>query len=275
MQYAIINGEKLGYSVQGSHEGETIILIHGGMFADMYVPLMSQPILTNTYRLVNYHRRGYAGSSHNVLDGVSIQQQAADCKELMRILDIDRAHVVGHSNAGLIALQLAIDASDMVHSLSLLEPALVGFIPSGSQFGRQLETVMTLLHEGKKSEALDSFLQTVFEGSPQYREIIDRQLPRGAFDLAVRDLDTIFRLEAPALQTWNFTIDDAKRITQPVLYIGGENSAHYFQEIRELVSSWFPHVETIMLPNTSHMLHMMNPNLVAESLGGFFSRHPL
>jgi pimeloyl-ACP methyl ester carboxylesterase len=274
MQCAMINGENLEYIVQGAYEGEAVVLIHGGMFADMYIPLMSESSLANNYRLVNYHRRGYAGSSHNVLDNVSIQRQAADCKELMEILNIKRAHIVGHSNAGLIALQLAIDASDMVHSLSLLEPALVGFVPSGSEFGRHMQIVARLLQEGNKPEALDTFLRTVFEGSSQYRQIIDKQLP-GALDLAVKDIDTMFRLEAPALQTWNFTIDDAKHITQPVLYVGGENSAHYFQEIRELVSSWFPHVETKMLPNTSHMLHIMNPRLVAQGLVDFFSRHPL
>lgn len=274
MQHAMINGENLEYNVQGFHEGEAVVLIHGGMFADMYVPLMSESSLANNYRLVNFHRRGYAGSSHNVLDNVSIQRQAADCKELIQILDIERAHIVGHSNAGLIALQLALDASDMVHSLSLLEPALVGFVPSGSEFARHMQIVARLLQEGNKSEALDTFLRTVFEGSPQYRQIIDKQLP-GALDLAVKDIDTMFRLEAPALQTWNFTIDDAKHITQPVLYVGGDNSARYFQEIRELVSSWFPHVEIKMLPDTSHMLHIMNPRLVAQGLGDFFSRHPL
>lgn len=275
MQYAVVNGEDLEYSVQGSIEGEPVVLIHGGMFADMYKPLMSQHALSNSYRLINYHRRGYAGSTHNVLDNVTIQQQAADCKELMRILNIDRAHIVGHSNAGVIAMQLAIDARDMVHSLSLLEPALVGFIPSGQEFGSQMQIVARLLQEGNKSEALDTFLRTVFEGTPQYREIIERQLPNGAFGLAVRDLDIMFRLEAPALQSWTFTIDDAKSIHQPVLYVGGEDSAKYFQEIRALVLSWFPHREELMLPKTSHMLHMMSPQLVAEALRSFFSNYPI
>jgi pimeloyl-ACP methyl ester carboxylesterase len=146
MPYARINGEDLEYSIQGSREGEPVILIHGGMFADMYVPLISQPILADNHHLVTYHRRGYPGSSHNALDNVSIQQQAADCRELMQILNVD-----------------AIDASDMVHSLSPLEPALIGFIPSGSQFAKRLATVAGLLQEGKKPEALDFFLQTVFQ----------------------------------------------------------------------------------------------------------------
>jgi pimeloyl-ACP methyl ester carboxylesterase len=275
MQRATINGEDLEYNDQSSYNKEAVVLIHGGMFADMYMPLVSQPSLSDNYRLVTYHRRGYAGSSHNLLDGVSIQQQAADCKELMRILDINRAHIVGYSNAGLIALQLAIDASDMVHSLSLLEPALVGFVPSGQEFANQMQIVMNLLQEGNKPKALDTFLSTVFEGSPQYREIIDRQLPQGAFDMAVRDLDIMFRLEAPALQSWTFTVEDTKHIRQPILYLGGEDSAKYFQEVRTLVSSWFPHREEIMLPQTTHMLHMMNPELVADGLRNFLSKNHL
>ena len=83
---------------------------------------------------------------------LSIQQQAADCKELMKTLDIKRAHIVPHSYAGLIALQLAIDAGDMVHSLSLLEPALMGYIESGPQFGHELEKTMRSYQEGKKPQ---------------------------------------------------------------------------------------------------------------------------
>jgi pimeloyl-ACP methyl ester carboxylesterase len=145
MQHAMINGEDLEYNIQGCHEGEAVVLIHGGMFEEMYIPLMSEPILAKSYRLINYHRCGYVGSTHKILDNVSIQQQAADCRELMRYLNIDHVHIVGHSNAGPIALQLAIDKGDMVRSLSLLEPALIGFIPSGQEFGRHLEMVARLI----------------------------------------------------------------------------------------------------------------------------------
>lgn len=273
MYTASINGEQLEYSIQGNDKGEPVLLIHGGMFADMFVPLMSQHVLSDKFRLITYHRRGYAGSNHNEYD-VSIKQQADDSKEILRNLNIDRAHIVGYSNSGLIALQFAHDVPEMIQSLSLLEPAFLGHISSGSQFASRLQNTIKLLHNGKNAEALDSFLQIVFEGSPNYREIIDRQLPPGSFDSAVRNLDTIFRIEVPALQSWSFTLDDAKDIRQPTLYIGGEKSAIYFQEGLDLISTWFPHLETIMLPETTHMLHIMNPNQVAVKLSEFFERYP-
>jgi pimeloyl-ACP methyl ester carboxylesterase len=61
----------------------------------------------------------------------SLAQQAADCRALLEYLDIERAHVVGHSSGGLIALRLALDAPQVVHSLVLLEPALLD-VPSGA-----------------------------------------------------------------------------------------------------------------------------------------------
>jgi pimeloyl-ACP methyl ester carboxylesterase len=53
-----------------------------------------------------------------------IARQAQDAACLLRELGAQRAHVVGHSYGGVLALQLAVDAPDLVHSLALLEPAL-------------------------------------------------------------------------------------------------------------------------------------------------------
>jgi pimeloyl-ACP methyl ester carboxylesterase len=51
----------------------------------------------------------------------------------METLNIDRAHIVGHSYGGAIALQLAVDAPNKIHTLSLLEPGLVGHVQGASE----------------------------------------------------------------------------------------------------------------------------------------------
>jgi len=58
---------------------------------------------------VRYHRRGPAGSARATAP-FGIAQRAADCLALLRYLGLERAHVVGHSSAGTMALQLALDA---------------------------------------------------------------------------------------------------------------------------------------------------------------------
>jgi pimeloyl-ACP methyl ester carboxylesterase len=270
MLFATINGVQLEYTIQGC--GEPVVLIHGSIYADSYLPLMAQPILTNHYRMINYHRRGFAGSTHQD-SFVSIQQQASDCKELMDTLNIDQAHIIGHSYGGTIALQLAIDAPNKVHTLSLLEPALVGYVPSISELIPKLESSMDMYKRGNMVWAIDSFCQLI--GGSNYRSVVDKALPPGSFDLAVADGDTFFKLEQPSLQSWEFTPEDARSIKQPVLAVLGANSERVFREVHELILSWIPHTEKLILPNATHMLQMMNPEGMAEGLECFFCRHPL
>src|SRR5262249_34375767 len=140
-----------------------------------YAPLCAEPALAG-YRLVRYHRRGYAGSAP-VPAPSSIAQQAADGRALLRRLGIERAHVVGHSSGGAIALQLALDAPEGVHSLLFVEPALVD-VPSGSLRGEVLGRVLQRYEAGDKEGAADGFLQWAI-GS-DYRGWLDRLIP-GAY----------------------------------------------------------------------------------------------
>jgi pimeloyl-ACP methyl ester carboxylesterase len=113
--------------------------------------------------------------------------------------------VAGHPYGGAIALQLALDAPDVISSLALLEPALL-MVPSAPQFLEAMGPVMQMYEAGDKMGAVDSFLQTVV--GPEYRNVLDRVLP-GAFAQAAADADTFFRVELPALQQWSFTQAEA------------------------------------------------------------------
>ena len=59
MQRAQVNGAELEYDVVGS--GEPLLLIHGGLLADAFFPLLAEPRIASSYRVVSYHRRGFAG----------------------------------------------------------------------------------------------------------------------------------------------------------------------------------------------------------------------
>src|SRR4051812_18531370 len=106
MEQADVNGATLEYAVRGA--GEPMICIHGAFVADMFQPLLAEPSLASRYQLITYHRRGYAGSSHTP-GPTSMAQQAADCRALLAQLDVEQAHVAGHSFGGDVALQLALD----------------------------------------------------------------------------------------------------------------------------------------------------------------------
>jgi pimeloyl-ACP methyl ester carboxylesterase len=101
--------------------GEPVVLIQTALTADEFLPLAGQAQLQGGYRLILYHRRGYAGSSPVAGPG-SITRDALDCQELLAALGIERAHVVGVSYSAAVALQLAVTAPRSVHTLTLIEP---------------------------------------------------------------------------------------------------------------------------------------------------------
>jgi pimeloyl-ACP methyl ester carboxylesterase len=271
MNRAALDGIELEYEVRGA--GEPVVLIHPGHFADWFMPLLDEPALTEHYHVLTYHRVGCAGSSH-IAGPVSLAQQAAHCRSLMRHLGIERAHIVGQSSSGNIALQLASDAPDAVHSLAILEPALYS-VPSIQTSRAFVGTAVQLYRTGDKAGAIDTFLQGVC--GPGYRAVLDQTLP-GAFDQYVADAETFFDQELPALQQWSFTQEDARRITQPVLAVIGAKSQELdpiWGERQELLLTWLPNVEPFILPDAGHLLQIQNPRGMAEGLAGFFTRHPL
>jgi pimeloyl-ACP methyl ester carboxylesterase len=271
MHLAALDGIELEYKIQGS--GEPVVLIHPGHFADWFMPLLAEPALADRYRLLTYHRVGCAGSSP-IHGAVSLAQQASHCRSLLRHIGIDRAHVVGHSSSANIALQFALDAPDVVHSLAVLEPALFS-VPSAHTSRGFVERAVQLHREGDNAGAIDTFLRAIC--GPDYREVLDRSLP-GAFDQHVADADTFFEVELPAMRQWLFTKEDARRIVQPALAVIGAKSLELspvWGERQELLLSWLPHVEPFVLPDATHLLQVQNPRGMAEALAAFFKRHPI
>ena len=190
----------------------------------------------------------------------------------MRQLGIRRAHIVGHSSGGNIALQLALETPEHVQSLALLEPAL----PTGDGDQRMLSTrqaamapVLASWRAGDKAGAVDGFMRMV--SGPAYRAAFDRALP-GAFEQGVADADTFFTQELPAIQQWRLTREDAGRITQPVLAVIGGRSPEVspiWPARQQLMLSWLPHAEGFVLPEATHLLHLQDPRAMAEALASF------
>jgi pimeloyl-ACP methyl ester carboxylesterase len=269
MERISINGTELEYEARGS--GEAVLLIHGSIIADAFDPLIAEKSLSDQYRLINYHRRGYAGSSRPT-GPVSLIQQAADARTLLQQLGVERAHIVGHSYGGSIALQLALDTPEAVHSLSLLEPGLMTD-ESAEQMFQVMAPVLQAYQAGDKVAAIDGFVERV--AGPESRRRFDRVLPAGWFEQAAADADTFFQIELPAMQQWHFTEEEARRITQPVLDVLGADSGPHFAETQELLRAWLPQREPFVLTNATHGLQIMNPSGMAEALASFFARHPM
>lgn len=249
--------------------GDPVVFIQTALTADELSPLATDPSLDD-YRRILYHRRGYAGSSP--VDGPgSIQRDAADCAALLTALDIDRAHIVGLSFSGAIALQLATDAPERVHSLTLIEPPPV-HIPSAEEFRAANDQLITSRREQGLEAALDEFLTIVI--GPDWQQDAEDALPGSSAQMR-QDVATFFDTDLPALLTWRFGPDDAARTECPVLYVGGSESGPWFAEVHELILGWIPHAEDIIIDGAGHSLALTRAPCIANALPAFLERNPL
>ena len=187
---------------------------------------------------------------------------ADDAVALLEHLEVDRAHLVGHSSGGSIALEIASRHPTRVSSLVLLEPELL-MAPSGAAF-IDLVTPLVGRYEGGDAEsAVHGFLALV--GDRDWRTAIERTVPGGVAQ-AVNDAATFFGSELPAVSDWTFGPEQATAITCPVLSVLGAKTSPLFVGGHELLHAWFPQCHDADIPGAGHLLQMEAPGPVATAI---------
>jgi pimeloyl-ACP methyl ester carboxylesterase len=257
----------LEYDTRG--DGEPVLFVHGAIIADSFAPVMEEPTLAG-YRLVRYRRRGY-GQSDPPSDPPTIEEHARDARALLDRLDADRAHVVAHSGGGPIALQLAIDAPQVVRSLVLLEPALKT-AEMAAAFDELVAPLVEMHRAGDSSKAVHLWMRPV--GGSDWRTEIEKRLP-GAGDQANEDAAGTFEGDLPAMRNWDFDAVGAQTIEQPVLDIVGSRSAGHREVVTPMLCAALPHTDVVVIDDADHTLPMTKPTPVAQEVAGFLGRHPI
>jgi pimeloyl-ACP methyl ester carboxylesterase len=169
---------------------------------------------------------------------------------------------------------LAVDRPDLVHSLTLLEPALMG-VPAAQPFLEQAAPAVAAWGAGDREGAMAGFLSTVCSLDWETcRSVIDRQVPGGVAQ-AIEDADTFFGSYLPALGAWRFGSEDAAKISRPVLSVLGTETERLFVEGRDLLHSWFPEAADCTIEGAAHLLHLQRPEPVARGVAAFLARHPV
>jgi pimeloyl-ACP methyl ester carboxylesterase len=272
METVKIDGVELAYRTVGS--GETVVFLHCGFIAEAFAPLFGQSGLASRFRLLNYHRRGY-GQSGPVTPPFSIAQQAQDLIALLDALGIERASLAGHSFGANVALQAALMYPDRVHALALIEPPIPFLmLPDSAQvILGVMGMAMGLFGRGDRQGALDAWLDGAF--GPGWQAVVRAAIP-GAYEQAVKDVDTALIVEAASLQTWELGPDDIRTLKTPVLSAFHVDPVwNGFQEVHQGLVELVPQAESLVVPNATHLMQIQNPHSVAEGLAAFLLRQEM
>ncbi len=123
MPSARVNGIELHYEVAG--EGPPLLFLHGlGSSGEDWK--RQAPAFTDRFRVITCDVRGH-GASAKPPGPYSVPLFAKDTAELLKHLAAAPAHVVGLSMGGMIAFQLAVNAPELVRSMTIVNsgPAMI------------------------------------------------------------------------------------------------------------------------------------------------------
>jgi pimeloyl-ACP methyl ester carboxylesterase len=140
------DGAKLAYADAGS--GEAVILLHGfdGAFEPALKPLAER--LSRSFRVIGIDQRGHGRSEKPHSEADYGKQLATDVLKLMDHLDIQKAHLVGHSMGGIVAMYLVANHSERIYSAVTIgnglftraELKLIGWLMKGKFAWERLKT---------------------------------------------------------------------------------------------------------------------------------------
>ncbi|MEP6942632.1 MAG: alpha/beta fold hydrolase [Betaproteobacteria bacterium] len=114
MAYASVNGLNMHYDMHG--DGPPLLLLHGGggPVSDKWVSFFAPH-----FRVIAPQQMGYGRTADAVDRPFHYHEMAEDTLELMRQIGVESARVVGYSDGGIIALDMAIHHPEHVTRLAV------------------------------------------------------------------------------------------------------------------------------------------------------------
>jgi pimeloyl-ACP methyl ester carboxylesterase len=245
-------GVDLHYRIEGS--GLPLLLIHGTQpDGDTWGKCFDE--LAKQYCVVTYDRRGFSRSVHPPI--TDYKTHAEDAAALLKSLVLGPTTVLGWSWGGIVALELAASAPELVSSLILVEPAL------------HLKKHMTfsLFKAVGKVQLLRAFKGDVSAAQAFLRWANQYNTGGTAFDYFSGEvLDTIQRSataivkEIDAGTGEKLTVERISSIHCPVTCVQAELSAPEFKKAIERVAKMIPRTKIQRISGASHAIHFDCPN---------------
>ncbi len=246
MPYARVADLQMFYNEYGSPDAPPLLLIHGsgGTGASEWKPVLEG--LCKNFHVIAPDCRGH-GKTLDPRSAYSFGLLADDLAELLRVLELAPAFVVGHSNGGNIALVLTVEHPDAVKKAVVM----AGNAYVSSDLWRYAEgrwSDRISISWGRNLAELHDPLR--YDG--YWRELMDRT----GWEIA----------RAP-----NYSAKDLHQVKTPLLIIQGENDAvnapaHH----AEFMAENLPNAQLWLAPNTGHSVHEEHPEEWVERVTKFF-----
>jgi pimeloyl-ACP methyl ester carboxylesterase len=256
--------------------GPDVLLLHGlgGTKASLFETAAA---LSRSYRVHVPDLPGFGSSSKPPMAPYNAGWYAETVLELLDTLEIDRAHFVGNSLGGRIAIEVALREPGRARALGLLCPAVAFIKRTFHPFVRLARPELALVpHRFRRAAVSDRFWLMFAE-----RDLVDPSLA----DMAVDEFQRVYAsagarrafmttarniyLEAPYGKRGFYT--RLATLTTPALFIWGSHDRIVPAAFKPYVAEVLPHVEQIVLDGCGHVPQIERPQQTNALLTRFFA----
>jgi pimeloyl-ACP methyl ester carboxylesterase len=242
-----VNGVTLYHEEHGG--GDPILCIHGtGSSAAVWGDAVEE--LARRGRTIAYDRRGFTRSERPEPFVTSVRQHADDAAALLDALAAAPAIVIGRSQGGEIAVDLALRYPDRVRALALLEGGGLSLGKAATRWVRDLNERIYAAAEADMNTVGETMLRAVL-GDPGWE-----RLPEPVREMFVANGPAIVAehrgglLEASAEQLGT--------IVHPTLLVAGKDSPPAFAEAMNLAAAAMP-AATLEWVEGGHLIDPAHP----------------
>jgi pimeloyl-ACP methyl ester carboxylesterase len=236
----------------GPKDALPLVLLHGGYASStMWFPNIAD--LAAEFRVLALDTIGEPGKSLPTQPNATKRDCAAWLETVFDQLGISKAHVVGLSRGGWLALNFALHAPQRLEKIALLSPA-ASFISLNSFFRVVVAAAMRIPVRPVAKAALYSWVTPGFKVRQEFAEQFIVGLINWNWAVQAKGYSGVM----PS----GFSDDELRQIHHPVLLLlGGQdrlNPPRAIERARQVI----PHIEAHIIPKAGHLLSMEQPEVV-------------
>ncbi len=245
-----LNGARIHYERSGT--GFPVLFIHAGI-ADSRMWEPQARAFARHFDMVRPDLRGFGDTALPPAPYSGI----ADLLALLDHLHIDRAHVVGCSMGGTVALDLALEHPQRVARLVLVAAGV-----SGSNLGAADAALFTEVEEADKAGDMDAVNRAevrLWVDGPRRREGSAPATVRAlVLDMNGRSLHTDWA-SAESQPIGRPAIGRLREIAAPTLVIAGDQDLPHCLANADLITSKVPRARKVIIKDAAHLPSLERP----------------